>query len=135
MAAYSPPRYPTKKLLSYVGGKSKNKAPSKSNVRLDHFCGAPDREQRDMGKLLSIPYLTTLTYAAWNAEIINFIPKELGNPALDRRRPIALLEVFRKISLGAKKNQVFQIWEQNGLVQKDNYAFTRGKSISDAVLI
>ena len=126
---------PLARLQSYASGKAKNRAPSESLIRIDHFCGAAGPEQKAMGLLMSIPYLTTLTYSSWNTEIINWIPKELGNPALDRRRPIALLEVFRKMSLGAKKQQVFDVWDKEKLIQKYNCAFMKGKAISDAILI
>jgi hypothetical protein len=78
--------------------KAKDRAPSVSNVRIDHVCSAQIRERKLICKILSLPYLTGKTFRSWDHEIINWIPKEPGNPAIDRRRPIALLEVLRKVT-------------------------------------
>ena len=125
------------KFVRYLGYKSKNKSPSESHVRLDHICGLQENELRDVCTLLSVPYVLKekMTYTSWNNEIISWIPKEPGNPAIDRRRPIALLEVMRKLCLGAKKNEVFNVWIKHGAIDKDNFAFMKGKTTTDAILI
>jgi len=119
----------------YLAKKRKNRSPSMSNIRIDHICSLPDNLQRDICLLLSIPYVSDYTFTSWDHEIISWIPKEAGNPALDRRRPITLLEVMRKICIGVKKNQVFNIWFKNNAIHKDNFAFVKGKSTTDAILI
>ena len=87
---------------TYISVKRKNKAPGMSGVRIDHICGLHEQGQKDINLLLSITYISEMTFSAWHKEIINWIPKEPGNPAMDRRRPICLLEVMRKIALGIK---------------------------------
>jgi len=119
----------------FCSAKAKDRAPSVSNVRIDHVCSAQIRERKLICKILSLPYLTGRTFSSWDHEIINWIPKEPGNPAIDRRRPIALLEVLRKVTLGVKKQQVFDVWEKHNLIDKGNFAFMPGKFISDPILI
>ena len=85
--------------------------------------------RKDICRLISVPYII------WSWEIINWIPKEPGNPDIDRRRPIALLEVMRKLSLGANSRKVFDIWEEKDVLDKDNYAFTKGNTTTDPILI
>ena len=104
-------------------------------MRLDHICGLAESGLRDICSLLSVPYVCGKTYTTWNNEIISWIPKEAGNPAIDRRRPIALLEVMRKLCLGVKKNEVFEVWNKHNLIDKDNFAFMKGKTTTDAILI
>ena len=120
---------------TYISGKRKNKAPGMSGVRMDHICGLHEQGQKDINLLLSITYISEMTFSAWHKEIINWIPKEPGNPAMDRRRPICLLEVMRKIALGIKSRKVFDIWEEAGVIDKDNYAFTKGNTTTDPILI
>ena len=126
---------PFEQFDAYCRSKAKNKAPGKSGVRIDHICSAREEDRKLICKILSLPYLTGLTFTSWDDEIINWIPKEAGNPALDRRRPIALLEVLRKLTLGVKKKQVFDVWEKHHLIDKDNFAFMPGKFISGPILI
>ena len=104
-------------------------------MRLDHICGLAESGLRDICSLLSVPYVCGKTYTTWNNEIISWIPKEAGNPAIDRRRPIALLEVMRKLCLGVKKNEVFEVWNKHNLIDKDYFAFMKGKTTTDAILI
>lgn len=123
------------KFKRYMGYKSKNKSPGESHIRLDHICGLHEEGIRGICKLISIPYLCGMTYTSWNNEVISWMPKEPGNPAIDRRRPIALLEVMRKLSSGAKKNEVYEIWLKNNAIDKDNFAFVKGKTTTNATLI
>ena len=44
----------------YFSGKRKNKAPGKSNIRIDHICGLHERGKKDICKLISIPYIMEL---------------------------------------------------------------------------
>ena len=53
--------------------------------------------------IAQLVYLTQQSFTSWDREVINWIPNKPGNPTLDRRRPIALLEVFRNLTLGVKK--------------------------------
>ena len=76
-----------------------------------------------------------MTFSSWSWEIINWIPKEPGNPDIDRRRPIALLEVMRKLSLGANSRKNFDIWEKKDVLDKDNYAFTKENTTTGPILI
>jgi hypothetical protein len=115
--------------------KSKNKAPGKSEIRMDHICAANKTCRRLIHSILSLAYTSGKTFSSWDHEIINWIPKEPGNPALDRRRPIALLEVMKKLTLGVKKQQVFDVWIKHDLLDKDNFAVMPGKFISDPLLI
>ena len=119
----------------FCSGKAKNRAPGESGIRIDHVCSAKETDRRLICKILSLTYLTKNTFRAWDVELINWIPKEVGNPAMDRRRPIALLEVLRKITLGVKKDQVFRIWDKHNYIDKDNFAFMPGKFISDPILL
>ena len=119
----------------YIFSKTQNKSPGKSSIRTDHICSAFESERRSICALITLPYITNLTFSDWDYEIISWIPKEPGNMALDRRRPIALLEVLRKITLGVKKNQVFEIWRKHKLLDKDNFAFIPGEFISDPILL
>ena len=126
---------PFARFEAYTAGKKKNRGPGKSEIRIDHICAAPKGAREDICSLLSIPYTTGLVYTSWNAELINWIPKEEGNPDINKRRPIALLEVMRKICMGIKKQEMFDIWIRNGFINPDNYAFLKGKSTSLPILI
>lgn len=84
---------------------------------------------------MSLPYITGMSFTNWDKEVIAWIPKEPGNRAPDRRRPIALLEVMRKVTLGVKKNKVSAIWEKYSLLDKGNFAFQPGKFIHGPILI
>ena len=119
----------------YLSKKKKNRAPAASEIRIDHVCSASTAVKEGFRKLISIPYLTGLVYRDWRTEIINWIPKEAGNPDMDRRRPIALLEVLRKMWLGIRKGPVQEIWVRNKYINADNFAFLKGKSTSLPILI
>ena len=99
----------------YLNSKSKNKAPSVSEVRLDHVASADETDRKLICEVLSLPYVVKRTFSSWDDEIITWIPKEPGNPDMKRRRPIALLEVLRKLAVGVKKTQVFATVKQSRL--------------------
>ena len=42
---------------------------------------------------------------------------------------------MRKMALGVKSRRVFDIWENKGVIDKDNYAFTKGNTTTDPILI
>ena len=120
---------------NYCFSKTHNKAGGKTGIRTDHICSAYRRERKLIYKVMSLPYITGKSFTDWNYEIINWIPKEPGNKALNRRRPIALLEVMRKLTLGVRKNRVLNIWKSQGCIDKDNFAFIPGEFIHDPILL
>jgi len=79
-------------------------------------------------KVLSIPYLTGLGYDDWRTELVNWIPKEQGNNAIAKRRPLMYYEVLRKIWIGMRVRKVLNVWKDNGVIDKDNFAFMTGLS-------
>ena len=124
-----------KMLKRYITKKKKNTAPGESGIRIDHIAALPDGHKEMIRQLLSIVYLTGLGYTKWRREIVNWIPKEEGNPALDKRRPLMYYEVMRKMCIGVKKQQVLKVWMHNGAIDKDNYAFMPGLDTSDPLMI
>ena len=100
----------------YHKSKSKNKALRISEVRRDRVSSANTECRQLICSVLSLVYQTGKIIHTWDHEIMNWIPKEMGNPAVDRHRPIALLEVLRKITLGVKKQQVFDVWIKHNLL-------------------
>ena len=42
---------------------------------------------------------------------------------------------MRKLCLGVKNNEAFEVWTKNNVIDKDNFAFMKGKTATDARLI
>ena len=42
-------------------------------------------------------------------------------------------EVMRKMCMGIKKGEVIKVWNDNGLIDKDNLAFLQGLSTTETV--
>ena len=120
---------------AYIMAKTKNKAGGGSGIRIDHLCSASIEVRQLIYQVLNLPMLTKRSFVSWDKEIINWIPKEPGNPDIDRRRPIALLEVMRKCALGVRKNRVLEVWMKHGCIDKDNFAFMPGEFIHDPILL
>jgi hypothetical protein len=124
-----------KKLDRYLAKKKKNTAPGVSGIRIDHIAALPDEYREMIAQLLSIPYLTGTKFEDWNNEIVNWIPKEEGNDDMRKRRPLMYYEVMRKMCMGIKKGEVIKVWHDNGLIDKDNYAFLQGLSTTEPLMI
>ena len=106
-----------------------------SGIRIDHIAALPDEYREMIAQLLSIPYLTGTKFEDWNNEIVNWIPKEEGNDDMRKRRPLMYYEVMRKMCMGIKKGEVIKVWHDNGLIDKDNYAFLQGLSTTEPLMI
>ena len=50
--------------------------------------------------MLSLPYIAGVKYGDWNEEIVNWIPKIVGNDDMTKRRPLMYYEVLRKMCIG-----------------------------------
>ena len=120
---------------SYIAHKKKNTAPGHSGIRIDHVAALSDIHKQMVCDMLSIVYLTGIGYSQWRKEIVNWIPKERGNHSLDKRRPLMYYEVLRKMCIGINKKKVLKIWIDNGIMDKDNYAFLPGFDTSDPLMI
>jgi hypothetical protein len=79
-------------------------------------------------KLLSLPYLSGTKYRQWENEIITWLPKEEDNPDIAKRRPIALLEVMKKMHIGVKKNELISIAIKHKMISDDHHGALAGRS-------
>lgn len=52
----------------YISEKKKNKPPAKSGIRIDHMCGLHEKGREDICRLISIPYVSDMTFSSWNWE-------------------------------------------------------------------
>ena len=119
----------------YLTKIKKNTAPGKSGIRVDHIISLPTEQRTAIARLLSIPNLTGLSYDNWTHELVNWIPKEEGNNDINKRRPLIYYEVMRKMWMGIRLHKVLQIWKNNGIIDKDNYAFLTGLSTTQPLMI
>ena len=87
-------------LDGYIARIKKNTAPGLSGIRVDHIAALPDNIRSAIARVLSIPYTTGLGYSDWKEEIVNWTPKEEGNPDINKRRPLMYYEVLRKLCIG-----------------------------------
>ena len=78
----------------YLARVRKNTAPGISGIRVDHIAGLPEEMRLAIAKVLSVPYTSGLKYNAWQEQIVHWIPKELGNPDINKRRPLMYYEVL-----------------------------------------
>jgi hypothetical protein len=120
---------------SYTGAKKKNTAPGVTGIRIDHIAALGMDHRQMICNLLSLVYLTGLGYTQWKYEIVNWIPKEEGNPDMAKRRQLVYYEVLRKMCMGVKKRQIMNVWVKHGLIDKDNYAFMPGFDTSVPLMI
>ena len=119
----------------YLARVRKNTAPGISGIRVDHIAGLPDEMRLAIAKVLSVPYTSGLKYTAWQEQIVNWIPKELGNPDINKRRPLMYYEVLHKMRIGIRLHRVSKVWLKHGLIDENNYAFLAGKSTMQPLMI
>ena len=119
----------------YLARVRKNTAPGISGIRVDHIAGLPDEMRLAIAKVLSVPYTSGLKYTAWQEQIVNWIPKELGNPDINKRRPLMYYEVLHKMHIGIRLHRVSKVWLKHGLIDENNYAFLAGKSTMQPLMI
>jgi hypothetical protein len=124
-----------KELDKYIARIKKNTAPGLSGVRVDHIAALPDNLRTAIAKLLSIPYTTGMGYSAWKEEIVNWTPKEDGNPDINKRRPLMYYEVLRKMCIGMRVGRVLNVWRRHGKIDENNYTFLTGKSTMQPLMI
>ena len=124
-----------KELDKYIARIKKNTAPGLSGVRVDHIAALPDNLRTAIAKLLSVPYTTGMGYSAWKEEIVNWTPKEDGNPDINKRRPLMYYEVLRKMCIGMRVRRVLNVWRRHGIIDENNYAFLTGKSTMQPLMI
>ena len=87
-------------MVIYLQNRKKNTAPGESGIRIDHIAALGVAQRRMICNLLSIVYLTGMGYEQWKHEIVNWTPKEQGNPAMDKRRPLMYYELMREMCMG-----------------------------------
>ncbi|HHZ81429.1 MAG TPA: hypothetical protein EYN64_01680 [Flavobacteriales bacterium] len=124
-----------KELDKYLGRTKKNTAPGMSGIRVDHIAALPYNIREAIALILSLTYVTGLGFTAWNKEIVNWIPKEEGNFDINKRRPLMYYEVMRKMCIGMRTREILKVWENNGIIDKDNYAFLTGKTTMQPLMI
>eukprot|EP00935_MAST-01C_sp_MAST-1C-sp1_P001249 g1249.t1 len=117
-----------------INGKPKNKAPGINGVRIDHLVASPKKLREAVRKLLSLPYLSGIRFNEWKHEMIAWLPKEKGNPDIAKRRPIALLDVMKKICFGAKKKQFIITAMDHGLIHPEHYGALHDRSTVEPIL-
>ena len=96
----------------YIARIKKNTAPGMSGIRVGHIAALPDNMRGAIAKVLSIPYTTGMGYSDWKEEIVNWTPKEGGNPDINKRRPLMYCEVLRKMCIGIRVRRVLNIWRK-----------------------
>ena len=89
-------------LDKYLTTVKNNTAPGISGIRIDHIKALPKKQRESIAKLISIPYITGIGFAAWKKQIVNWIPKEEGNLDINKRRPLMYYEVMWKICIGIR---------------------------------
>ena len=119
----------------YLARAKKNTAPGVSGVRIDHIAALPDDMRKAIAQVLSVPYLTGIGFSAWREEIVNWVPKEEGNPDINKRRPLVYYEIMRKMCMAVRVRRVAKVWRDNGIIDENNYAFLAGKSTMQPLMI
>ena len=74
-------------------------------------------------------------YSDWKEEIVNWTPKEEGNPDINKRHPLIYYAVLRNMCIGIRVRRVLNIWRKNGVIDENNYAFLTGKSTIQPLMI
>jgi hypothetical protein len=76
-----------------------------------------------------------MTYSSWGEQIVNWIPKEEGNPDINKRRPLIYYEVMHIMHIGIRLHRVAKVWLRHGIIDANNYAFLAGKSTMQPLMI
>ena len=119
----------------YLARVRKNTAPWISGIRVDHIASLPTELREAVAKILSVPYTSGMTYTDWKEQIVNWIPKEAGNPDINKRRPLMYYEVMHKMHIGIRLHRVAKVWLKHGIIDENNYAFLSGKSTMQPLMI
>ena len=74
-------------------------------------------------------------FSAWKQRAICPIPKEEGNPDVNKSRPLTLLSVSGKVFWAIMSDRVTAIWRTHGLLQKQQYGFQRNTGTQEPLII
>ena len=119
----------------YLARVRKNTAPGISGIRVDHIASLPIELREAVAKILSVPYTSGMTYTDWKEQIVNWIPKEAGNPDINKRRPLMYYELMHTMHIGIRLHRVAKVWLRHGIIDENNYAFLSGKSTMQPLMI
>ena len=119
----------------YISMKKKMVAPGRSGMQYVHLAAMSQELRHLLCDIANLTIRSGYIYKSWKEELIYTVPKEEGNPDQAKQRPIKLQEVLRKLTVGIKKNALQEIWHAHGLISPQQFAFMKGWSTAEPILL
>jgi hypothetical protein len=120
----------------YFSKVKKNTAPGRSGLTANMVAALSPRLRNVLRRIINIGLRSRrVGFTSWLQRVLCPIPKERGNPDLEKSRPLCLLEVLAKAYWAIISTRVSKVWEDNCLLQKQQFGFRKGKSVLDPLLL
>lgn len=117
------------KIRRYILGKRKNTAPGPDGVTINSICALPVGILDDLVETLHSIIVNLKYVSCWDEVFMITIPKDPSGLDLRRQRPISLLLILRKLTLGVVANVLSELVS----LEDEQYGFRKGRTTEDAV--
>ena len=116
-----------------LGSIAKQKAPGLSGNSPDLYARMPDCWVEWAVKLRNIIHHSQATQRAWHVDLVHYVHKRGSDISLANHRPLALVEVFRKVFTSVIIGRMRRNWNRLQVLGSCNPGFQAGRTTTNAI--
>ena len=116
-----------------LGQIAKGKAPGFSGNGPDLYAALPDAWMEWAVQLSNIILFTQITPRSWHVDLVHYVHKGGADGSLSNHRPLALIEVFRKVVTSIVCDRMKKDFTDLNVLDPSNPGFQTGRTTSSSV--
>ena len=113
---------------------AKQKAPGLSGNGPDLYAAQPDSWVEWAVALFNVIQHTQITPHGWHIDLVHYVHKGGSDGSLSNHRPLALIEVLRKVFTGIVVDRMRRDWSRLKVLDECNPGFQAGRTTANAIL-
>ena len=113
---------------------AKQKAPGLSGNGPDLYAAQPDSWVEWAVTLFNVIQHTQITPRGWHIDLVHYVHKGGSDGSLSNHRPLALIEVLRKVFTGIVVDRMRRDWSRLKVLDECNPGFQAGRTTANAIL-
>ena len=117
-----------------LSGIAKQKAPGLSGNGPDLYASQPDSWVEVALALFNSIQHTQVTPRGWHVDLVHYVHKGGADGSLSNHRPLALIEVLRKVFTGVVVDRMRTDWRRLTVLDECNPGFQAGRTTANAIL-
>ena len=113
---------------------AKQKAPGLSGNGPDLYAAQPGSWVEWAVTLFNVIQHTQITPRGWHIDLVHYVHKGGSDGSLSNHRPLALIEVLRKVFTGIVVDRMRRDWSRRKVLDECNPGFQAGRTTANAIL-